>query len=55
MAYEYGVCCRVDDELHRGPMPEWEATAWVDECEANGLKSGTFFVVRREVGEWSPF
>ncbi len=56
---EWGVAKdSTPDVVHRGPMSEQDARAWVDEWEQDiegvfGARSGMFVVICREVGPWT--
>lgn len=52
--YEYAVQRKGDRgrEVHRGPMTELQARAWVREAEDDGFNVGYFRIVRREVHLW---
>lgn len=52
---EYGIMhVRIPGELHRGPMTHEEAREWIDELVEMGAKPDAFYVVSRDVSDWSP-
>jgi hypothetical protein len=56
MDYEYCVMHhRYPDEPHRGPMSLVECLDWISGANRDGIKTGTFYVARREISRWSRF
>lgn len=53
MEYEYGIFVSREGELHRGPMTEQAAHEWIEEWLDDGGKPDVFFIMRREVGNWT--
>lgn len=52
--YEWAVMHPLyPEEPHRGPWAEDEVRAWVKAAEADGFKTGAFYVARRTVGQWT--
>lgn len=53
MNYEYCVMhYRFPDEPHRGPWTRQKCQEWIDDCLADGMKQGVFYIARRAIGEW---